>query len=270
MPMWQAEAMWISFGGGWDGGWGGGWERPPFAVTIAAGKINAVTGQPWREGLSRDPQDYVVLPDQPWLDGFCVAKGEVRQFVAMRLGQGFTAEEQITGAAAHGGLQIAVTPLTPDAFARWAEERRKAREWVAPLAAYGMPCPARLDIGLAPGGRMRQHIYPDRRPLTDWDTTKTRRVFVTLLDAVTWKQATGEPPPFRPPSAKDYAAAGMPWFDWYGDDLNALGGAAALAGLKSVAELGGLDDEANADVEDNPKVALGPKAARPVREPAAP
>ena len=43
MPMWQAEAMWISF-------YGDDNEDAPFAVKIAAGKINAVTGEPWREG----------------------------------------------------------------------------------------------------------------------------------------------------------------------------------------------------------------------------
>ena len=32
----------------------------------------------------------------------------IRQFVAMPLGAGYTAEEQITGEAEHGGLQIVV------------------------------------------------------------------------------------------------------------------------------------------------------------------
>lgn len=54
----------------------------PFAVKIAAGKVNAVTGETWSNGLIKRPQDYVVVPNQPWLDGFCVQKGLVRQFVA--------------------------------------------------------------------------------------------------------------------------------------------------------------------------------------------
>ena len=52
-----------------------------------------------------------MVPGQPWLDGFCVEKGLIRQFVAMPLGEGFTAEEQLTGEAEHGGLQIAVYPM---------------------------------------------------------------------------------------------------------------------------------------------------------------
>ena len=64
MPMYQSEALWISFLG----------TKYPFAIKIAAGKINAVTGESWNDTLIKDPQDYVVTPDQPWLDGFCVEK----------------------------------------------------------------------------------------------------------------------------------------------------------------------------------------------------
>ena len=59
VPMYQSEALWINFSGNY-----------PCAVKIAAGKINAVSGEPWSNGLSDDPQDYAVIPEQPWLDGF--------------------------------------------------------------------------------------------------------------------------------------------------------------------------------------------------------
>lgn len=106
--MYQSEALWISFSSWGDFGSGASY---PFAVKIAAGKINAVTGEPWTNGLAKRRQNYVVVPDQPWLDGFCVQKGLIRQFVAMPLGQGYTAEEQITGTAEHGGIQIIVYPM---------------------------------------------------------------------------------------------------------------------------------------------------------------
>ncbi len=99
MPMHQAEALWIHFdAGGWRTG------EYPFALKIATGKVCAITGESWVNHLNTDPQDYVVLPKQPWLDGYCVEKGTVRQFVAMPLGEGYTVEEQLTGAADHGGL----------------------------------------------------------------------------------------------------------------------------------------------------------------------
>ena len=78
----------------------------PFAVHVAAGKIDAVTGEEWGRGLQRAPAELPGRPEQPWLDGYCVEKGSIRQFVAMPLGAGYTAEEQITGEAEHGGLQL--------------------------------------------------------------------------------------------------------------------------------------------------------------------
>ena len=83
LPMYQSEAMWINFHG----------PGYPFVVKVAAGKINAVTGEPWNEAFRVSPQNYVVVPGQPWLDGFCVEKGVIRQFVAMPLGSGYSAEE---------------------------------------------------------------------------------------------------------------------------------------------------------------------------------
>ena len=78
MPMYQSEALWLNFNS----------SGYPFACKVAAGKINAVTGEIWQDHLNTDPQDYMVVPDQPWLDGFCVDKGSIRQFVAMPLGEG--------------------------------------------------------------------------------------------------------------------------------------------------------------------------------------
>jgi hypothetical protein len=234
LPIWQAEALWIYFGT--DTG------RPgpdfPVAIKIAAGKINAVTGGPWAPGLSADPQDYVVAPDQPWLDGFAIAPGVIRQFVAMPLGQGYTAEEQITGAADWGGLQVSVTPLKPEVWAR----EVKAWEERPPLPRHRhgfgdgvMMSSAAPMMGLAPGGRMRQTIAPDRFAPDDWDLSQTDRVFLTLVPAHDWKRLTGEPAPTHPPSAQDYARAHLPWFDTYACD-HPLPGSDALAGLASVGE----------------------------------
>jgi hypothetical protein len=257
LPIWQAEALWINFGHG----------DVPFAVKIAAGRINAVNGAAWSErDLPRDPQGYVVLPDQPWLDGFCVAEGEIRQFVAMRLGEGFTAEEQLTGEAEHGGLQIAVTPLTPAAFAAWQAEQARMRVHEDRVFCLAAPACGAPEMGMAAGGRMRQHIERDRRPATDWDLAATRRVWVALLDAARWAAHANEPPPTRPPGAAAYARAGLPWFDWYGADAGAVGGSAALAGLASVGALGGLS-QPDSDLALPPPVVLSPRRPRLVRQP---
>ena len=118
MPMYQSEALWLNFNS----------SGYPFACKVAAGKINAVTGEIWQDHLNTDPQDYMVVPDQPWLDGFCVDKGSIRQFVAMPLGEGYSAEEQITGAAEYGGIQIVVYPLKADRFEKFRKKRQRDEE----------------------------------------------------------------------------------------------------------------------------------------------
>ena len=269
--MWQAEAMWFHFGSG------AVFRGPefPVAIKVAAGKINAVTGETWRPGLHRSPQDYVVAPRQPWLDGFAVERGVIRQFVAMPLGEGYSTEEQITGEAEWGGLQLSVAPPKAEIWkakkAEWEVEQARRRERPY-LAQQGMlSSRAFPSMGLAPGGRMMQDIYPDPFNIDDWDVAAADRVFVTLVHAKEWKKITGEPAPSEPPTAKDYAEADLPWFEYYGIDQQALTGSATLAGVKSVATLfkkfTGATMTGSGDVSTGKPKAIGPgtQAARPVR-----
>ena len=219
LPMYQAEAMWLNFSGSY-----------PMAVKVAAGKINAVTGEGWENELSGEPQDYVVVPDQPWLDGFSVMKGMIRQFVAMPLGEGYTAEEQLTGEAEHGGLQIVVYPIKASYYE--VEEEVDMPIAYAPLRAFSEPVE---EMGLAPGGLMRQEIYGDEYGFEAWETSVRSRCFVHILNSVQFFDVTGAKPPSKPPTAIEYTEAGLPWFDYYGGDLKALEGAQKLAGLDSVA-----------------------------------
>ena len=75
-----------------------------------------MTAETWINHLNRDPQDYGVVPEQLWLDGNCVQMGVIHQFLAMPLGDGYTVEEQLTGAAAHGGLQIVAYPMKREQY----------------------------------------------------------------------------------------------------------------------------------------------------------
>ena len=87
LPIYQREAMWLSFD-----------ASEPAALQVGVGKVCAVSGLPWIEHLVEDPQNYVALPDQPWLDGINAGDGFIRQFVAVPLGSGATVEGQVTGA----------------------------------------------------------------------------------------------------------------------------------------------------------------------------
>jgi len=90
-PMWQREAMWMGFSIANDQqewSFDGTRHRCTYALRIFVGHINAVSGSPMGEKLpnvshEETKQDYVVVPQQRWVDGICVAPGVVRQFVAM-------------------------------------------------------------------------------------------------------------------------------------------------------------------------------------------
>lgn len=103
--------MWISFT-----------SNNKFAVKVYVGGVNAISGEPSLEteqtkqrrykllSSGKTIQDYVVTPQQLWLDGVASQDGKVRQFVAMPIGSGYSVEAQITGADLINGLQIEVVP----------------------------------------------------------------------------------------------------------------------------------------------------------------
>src|SRR5262249_25701896 len=110
---------------------------------------------------------------------------------------------------------------------------------------------------------------------TPWEHSASSRCFVTLADAVQWREITGEAPPTIPPTASDYTKAGLPWFDYYAADLETLAGAETLALVKSVGEIAMEkgEQELGAGGEESPDtiINLSPGnptlwKARPVRE----
>ena len=258
MPMHQAEAMWINFSAH---------AAYPFAVKVATGKVCAITGDSWVDHLNSDPQDYLVLPDQPWLDGYCVDNGVIRQFVAMPLGDGYTVEEQLTGAAEHGGLQIAAYPMKRERYEALMADRsyRHAQLEESGLVYDSSP------MGLAPGGRMKQDIYEDPHGLDAWDQRHVSRCYVTILNSAQWLAVTGEIPPDEPPTAQQYTDAGLPWFDYYREGPSAVPGATRLLKrAKSVAQTGAKKGASplphNETLTVRRRVRLGARVVRRVRE----
>jgi hypothetical protein len=163
----------------------------------------------------------------------------IRQFVAMPLGAGYTAEEQLTGEAEHGGLQIQVFPMKRKVFDKlYPKVEDQADFDMLSMSAGSVKCICEeASMGLAPGGLMRQQIYDDPHGLECWDMRQTSRCFIHLANSMLWRQITGESPPTTPPTAKEYTDAGLPWFDYY-SDKKAVEGSKVLSGLKSVANLG--------------------------------
>jgi len=243
MPMYQAEALWLNFNGDY-----------PMAIKVAAGKINAVSGEAWADGLSDDPQDYLVLPDQPWLDGYHVEKDLIRQFVAMPLGNGYSAEEQITGKAEFGGLQIIAYPMKREVYEHMQSRSAQDVDLNSDLIdVCCCCCEPSSAMGLAAGGLMRQEIYADEYGIDAWDTEYASRCFIHLVNSESWIAITGRKPPHPPISKNEYAQHGIPWFDYY-DDAKILSGSHILSGVDSLSDVA---KEKGEKIWDNDSVNIG-------------
>lgn len=319
LPVYQREAMWLSFS-----------SAAPVALQVGVGKVCAVSGRPWSDRLSQDPQNYVVLPRQPWLDGINSGRGTIRQFVAVPLGPGAAAErrapgeeawdgevwaEEVWGEEVWGGVQLQVFELRRERLDAWLAARTRgersrpghggwgsapgaagaagagvpfdpesgeygatATSGYTPISAPGPaagggpgsvpealgsarspsggaaagsappprppgpagPAPA---MGLGAGGRMRQAVYQDDRPLGDWRDQPSGRVFVHLATVPQWQDITGESAPASPVNRAAYASAGLPWFDSYDADGTDLPAAEPLSGVRPAADRPGADHE---------------------------
>jgi hypothetical protein len=240
MPVYQAEAMYIAFSGG------GVLRGYPCAVKIAAGMINAISGKPWKPELDPIENDYIVVPRQPRLDGFCTATSTVRQFVAMRLGSGYSVAEQLTGKDEHGGIQIIVYPMKAEHYEQSFRGRTQwlwEKLWLQHFSEHDKEPPyfrraRRISMSVGVGGRMKQPVYKDRYGIEAWDQSAPSRCFVTLTNAYQWEEITGKRPPTEPLTAEDYAEIGLPWFDHYAADLDEVRpGSLPLTLVRSVDEM---------------------------------
>ncbi|MFJ4781827.1 hypothetical protein [Streptomyces sp. NPDC088794] len=289
LPVYLREAMWLSFGG----------TTEPAALQVGVGKVCAVSGKPWSDRLARKPQNYVVLPRQPWLDGINSGKGTVRQFVAVPLGLGATVEGQVTGEEVWGGVQLQSFSLKEKQLAAWraAERRRAERPPSMPMAAGGYGAAMPMDeggygaampmaapapsgapaaaaarrktataMGLGVGGSMRQEVYTDDRPLKDWAPEPAGRVFVHLVTPPEWRRITGEAPPPSPVDRAAYTRAGLPWYDYYDQDAQDLAPTDTLEGVKPVGDWLGDDHEPWEPPAPHQVQPLGDAPGKPVKD----
>jgi hypothetical protein len=217
VPLRQGEALWLAFRGK-------SWR--PVAVQVGLGEVNVVSAEPWGLGLRADPQNYLVCPDQPWLDGVNAGDGTIRQFVAAPLGSGQTVEGQLTGQESAAGLRLRVYPPRPGRFPD--EPPRVPRGGRREL-------PSAAAMGLGAGGRMRQKIYPDRHGINSWEPTG-EEVRLHMLNSEEFRRATEEVPPPSPISVADYERLGLPFFALYDEDRGDVAAPDAFKDLRGVEE----------------------------------
>ena len=240
LPMFQADALWINFSSSFKEGY-------PFAVQIAVGRINALSGERWRNELSSLTQDYLVAPDQPWLDGFCLRKGLTRQFVARPLGESRMASEPDGDDAIFDGLQIAVYPMKRERYQALADRRL--------TDGFAIDFSGDEPIGQQPAHLLQGNVYVDEYGCEAWDQQAVSRCFVHMLNSEQWTRATGRPMPGNAPTAAAYQEAGLPWCACYQEPKKVM-----LPGLGILANLDEMPLEATRDVESRP---LANDSARP-------
>jgi hypothetical protein len=256
-PLYQREALWLQFEAAH-------WK--PNAVKVAVGGVDALTGGPGDDGLRADPQNYLVCPDQPWLDGINSGDGTVRQFVAVDLGAGDTVEEQLTGAAELGGLQLQVYDPVPG---RFPDEPPPGGSLRLESAMDGLvDLGESPGLGVAAGGTMRQRIYPDPYGIETWDQEAFGVAFLWLVNSRQYQAITGEPAPPTPITARTYTEHGLPWFQLYDEDRGDLAPAERLGRVQSLREREA--DRGGAPGPDDEPVAVDPEQVIPLKDPPPP
>lgn len=200
IPMYQREALWLGFTAAT-------WK--PNAIKVAVGRVNAISGGSDSEFLCSDPQNYMVCPGQPWLDGINSGRRSIRQFVAMPLGLGYTVEGNITGGEKYGAIQIKVFEPKAGLFP---DQPPKIKE-KGPIRSAGLGNAS--TMGLAAGGKMKQKIYPDPYRVDAWDTDNFTEVIVHIVNSRDFQQISGQECPPTPVDAAVYTKSGLPWFDLY-------------------------------------------------------
>jgi hypothetical protein len=196
LPIHRHEAMWIGIAAA-------PWK--PNALKVRAGGINAISGLPDTGTALRNPQDYLVCPPQPWLDGFNAGGGTIRQFQAAALGAG-VAIEALHGLREQGGITLLAFEPKPGRFPDAPPPQR------GPMRLDRPREPDRHEMAFGPGGLVRQKLYPDPHGPDTWCRSSAVQCRLVLVEA-TWLAArTGRHYP-SPIDADTYAAAGLPWFE---------------------------------------------------------
>ncbi len=268
MPMYKQEAMWINFSRR---------NNSPKALIVGAGNINAITGKPFDPSKARlegpygrvpridprmcpdeggldikleDKQNYVVVPPQPWLDGWKARDGKVYQFVAAELGSGETVEGQITGEETVGGVQFILYDSKPGVNLI---PENTPNTYVSAGGLEGFHCieaccggglrSAAKSMGLGRGGEIDQKIYDDFHGRNVWNNNPCAVEVVYIVSSDDFKQITGHNAPATPVTYEEYQKQGLPWFELHDKNYKDTPGSDVFGNLKPVSGGDGPNQE---------------------------
>jgi len=214
----------------------------------------------------------------------------------MPLGEGYTVEEQVTGKAEFGGIQLCVydSKQKPKKQHTWEdsdqffystskskEENKKKLSISKPTQNYKQCQESKMmsfdsfetndesEMGISSGGKMKQSIYKDEYGHNFWNQDKFGRVFVHIVNSTMYEKITGKKPPKTPVDASLYKSYGYTWYDLYDEHIPTIKKSNILGQVKSVNQ---IDQEKYAwpkqdnTVNINQVITLKPKIKDSIRD----
>jgi hypothetical protein len=207
LPMYQCEALWLSFDGVY-------WR--PNAIKIGYQNINAVTGLAWTTDLHPFNQDYLVCPNQPWLDAVKDGAGQLHQFVQKPINL-FSAD-QAENHPNFTPIELRVFAPRPGIF----PDQPPVDQFDQRLLCMPPLLSAAKKMGLTRGGNQSREILADEYGVDTWDPDVFGVIKVYLIDTLAFHKITGNDPPPTPVTPRIYADYGLPWLDRYNEDFKKI------------------------------------------------
>ena len=218
ITMFSQEAMWMSFQ-----------AIEPLAIVVGAGSINALNGKSLEDKLEKD--SYMVIPPQPWLDGWKGDDGTVYQFIATEVGENKTIGEQLSETKDHSIIISVYKAKNPEKL----KITRLPPQWaVSNYCSFGVECAAGTanlvnEMGLGKGGKIIQKIYDDPHGLEEWEEKPVKTIKVYLINASEFSEITGQILP-KPADADKYNGK---WYELCDEKLKDVPGTKIFDNLKS-------------------------------------
>ncbi|RYO99412.1 hypothetical protein DL764_006807 [Monosporascus ibericus] len=254
-------------------------------IKIYCGGVNVVSAEHHSEDLStkfrrlklnmdkESIQDYIVTPEQLWVDGIATEPGIMRQFVAMPMGQGYTVEAQLTGKEINGGLQFEITSSLIKEITSTSHAENDFSVNIKTMSGKTFTVPCKLmelvleikrhiqdrevgvgggpesEMGIAAGGKIKQTIAQDRHDPRIWEDQVTLTIPVHILNTAAFRAVTGHTPPPCPIDASTYAEAHLPFFGLYEEPSSIAGHFEALKSVNEIEQDRGLAEMSEPSVK---------------------
>ena len=230
VPMLQCEALWLNFTSEMSNG-----ISLPVALKVSVGQTNAITGLRLSDGLCQRPQNYLIVPEQRWLDGYNSGNDTVRQFLPSALRTGYGVDEQAGTKSQALMVLIEAFTLTRKHYENFVEEHaRKATPDIAGLLKRHGHGVNRAELGFSMGTSICLEIFDDKFGVDVWDLNTRKVCLVELANSQEWVFITKEEPPQSPVSARHYREASLKWSDYFEDDRKAIECAKNLGEIQCV------------------------------------